>query len=416
MKKIYKSVFKIATLLMVFASVVTMPACNDNPDEYVVASGKPAVSYIRIPDVVSSDSLVTHAFMGTTIALVGDNMKSIKELWFNDQQAILNTSLITPTTLIVQVPNTIPDKVTSKIYMVTSTNDTVAFSFSVDVPSPLLNNMDCEYVADGGTAVINGNFFLPVDGSPVSEVYFSPNIKAEVISATLTKLTVKVPAGAGVGSVSVKSRYGTTRSKTFQFRDNRNVILDWDNTNAAGGWRPGVIDNSNPAGISGNYVRFTGLHDDSKGSGSTWNEDAFSFNLWGIANGRPQGDLFTTPLDKSVLKFEVNVDKVWSSGALQMIFTPWATTGTNSYIPDPTVPRAIWNPWASNKGTFKTEGWITVTIPIKNFAYDKDGNAVKMASIGGYGGLTFYVVAGGVVGTPCTPDICIDNIRVVPAE
>jgi len=412
MKKIYKSTIKMVTALIVLASLIAIPACNDNPDAYVVASGKPTVSYVRIPDATSSDSLITHAFMGTTIALIGENLRSVKEIWFNDQQAILNTSLITPTALIVVVPNTIPDIVTSKIYMVTASNDTVKYDFGVDVPSPLLNSMNCEYVADGGNAVLNGNFFLPVDGSTLPEVYFSPNIKAEVVSATITKITVKVPTGAGVGPISVKSRYGTTRSKAFYFRDNRGMILDWDNTNAAGGWRSGVIASTNPTGISGNYVRFSGSLDD-----SSWNEDGFSFNLWGTANGRPQGDLFSIDPASAVIKFEVNVDKAWSSSALQMIFTPWATSGTNSYIADGTTPRGLWNPWATaDKGTYMTDGWITVTIPIKDFKYDHTGKLLKMADPGNYGGLTFFVYNGGVVGTPCTPDICIDNIRVVPAE
>ncbi|MFA6582064.1 MAG: hypothetical protein WCS79_09695, partial [Paludibacter sp.] len=104
MKKIYKSTIKMVTALIVLASLIAIPACNDNPDAYVVASGKPTVSYVRIPDATSSDSLITHAFMGTTIALIGENLRSVKEIWFNDQQAILNTSLITPTALIVVVP------------------------------------------------------------------------------------------------------------------------------------------------------------------------------------------------------------------------------------------------------------------------------------------------------------------------
>jgi len=410
MKNIYKLTIKIPVLLVVLGILIAIPACNDNPDAYKVASGKPTVSYIRIPDALSADSLVSHAFMGTTIALVGQNLRSVKELWFNDQQAVLNTSLITPTALIVQIPNTIPSNVTSKIYMVTVSNDTVEYDFGVDVPSPLLNTMDCEYVADGGTAVINGNYFLPVDGSTVPEVYFTPNIKAEVVSATTTKITVKVPVGAGVGPVSVKSRYGTTRSTAFYFRDNRGIILDWDNTNASGGWRAGVIASTNPAGISGNYVRFSGSLDD-----TTWNEDSFSFDLWGIANGRTEGDLFSIDLSTAVLKFEVNVDKAWSSCALQMIFTPWSTTATNAYIADGTTPRGLWNPWAAT-GSYTTNGWITVSIPLTNFKYDHLGNTLKMASAGNYGGLTFFVYSGGIVGTACTPDICIDNIRVVPAE
>lgn len=412
MKKIYKSTMKIVMSLVVLTMTTIMPACNDNPDAYEVASGKPTVTYVRIPDVISADSLVSHAFMGTTIALVGQNLRSVKEVWFNDQQAVLNTSLITPTCLIVQVPNTIPNNVSSKIYMITSSSDTVAYNFGVDVPNPLLASMNCEYVEDGANAVINGNFFLPVDGSTVPEVYFSPNIKAEVVSATITKITVKVPVGASAGPVSVKSRYGTTRSKAFYFRDNRGIILDWDNTNASGGWRSGVIGNSSPAGISGNYVRFSGsLKDDS------WNEDGFSFNLWGSANGRPQGDLFSIDPAKAVLKFEVNVDKAWSSCALQMIFTPWATSGTNGYIADGTTPRALWNPWEkAEKGTFKTDGWITVSVPLTEFKYDHTGKSLKMADAGKFGGLTFFVYSGGVKGTDCSPEICIDNIRVVPAE
>ena len=416
MKKIYKSIIKRVATLVVLATLIALPACNDNPDAYKIASGKPTVSYVRIPDALSADSLITHAFMGTTIALVGENMRSVKEVWFNDKQATQNTSLITPTCLIVIVPDSIPDNVTSKIYMVTASNDTVKYDFGVDVPSPLLNTMDCEYVADGGTAVINGNFFLPVDGATVPEVYFTPNIKAEVVSATLNKITVKVPTGAGVGPVSVKSRYGTSRSKAFYFRDNRGIILDWDNTNASGGWRAGVIANSNPAGISGNYVRFSGSLDDSKSAGSTWNEDGFSFDLWGTANGRPQGDLFNIDPATAVLKFEVNVDKSWSSCALQMIFTPWATTNTNGYIGDGVTPRGLWNPWAST-GSFKTDGWITVSFPIKDFIYDQAGKKLASATqVGSFGGLTFFVYNGGIVGTACTPDICIDNIRVVPAQ
>jgi len=413
MKNIYKSTIKRVASLFVLATLMAIPACNDNPDAYEITSGKPTVSYIRIPDALSADSLVTHAFMGTTIALVGENMRSVKEVWFNDRQAVLNTSLITPTVLIVEVPKTIPDNVTSKIYMVTASNDTVKYDFGVDVPNPLLTSMNCEYVEDGGTAVINGNFFLPVDGSDVPEVYFTPNIKAQVVSATINKITVKVPVGAGVGPVSVKSRYGTTRSKAFYFRDNRGMILDWDNTNASGGWRSGNIASTNPAGISGNYVRFTGKMDD-----SSWNEDGFSFNLWGTANGRPQGDLFDIDPANAVLKFEVNVDKAWSSSALQMIFTPWSTSGTNGYIADGKTPRALWNPWATaDKGTFKTDGWITVTVPIKDFTYDHTGKKLETGTqVGSFGGLTFFVYNGGIVGTECNPDICIDNIRVVPAE
>jgi hypothetical protein len=147
----------------------------------------------------------------------------------------------------------------------------------------------------------------------------------------------------------------------------------------------------------------------------TWDEDNFSFNLWGKANGRPEGDLFDIPLESAQLKFEVNVTQNWSASALQMIFTPWSTTDTNGYIADNTTPRGLWRPWEST-GSYTTDGWIKVSFPLTNFKYSHTGATLTMAPPGNYGGLTFFVYHGGITGTDCTPYISIDNIRVVPIE
>lgn len=413
MKNIFISTMKIVTWLLVIAAIVVLPACKDYPDAYVATQGKPTVDYVRIPDITKSDSIITHAYMGTMIALMGTNMRSIKEVWFNDQMAILNTSLITATTLIVPVTSVIPVTVTNKIYLVSTSGDTVKVDFTVDVPAPIVSSMKCEQVAVGATAVIRGDYFLDYPNSRL-QVTFPGNIPAtNIISITKTEIKVVVPAGATIpGQINVKSIYGNGRS-IFWFLDNRGIILDFDNTNANGGWRTGVLSNTNPAGINGNYVRFTGSM--LAANGATWNEDAFSFDLWGTANGRPQGDLFSIDPSKASIKFEVNVDKPWSSGALQMIFTPWATSGTNGYIADGVTPRGLWNPWLT-PGTYMTDGWETVTIPLSQFKYDQNGKVLTVPSAGNYGGLTFFVYAGGTDGTACNPDICIDNIRVVPNE
>ena len=55
--------------------------------------------------------------MANTICLVGENLRSVYELYFNDQKAILHTSYITDHTLMVDVPKEIPSVVTDKIYM-----------------------------------------------------------------------------------------------------------------------------------------------------------------------------------------------------------------------------------------------------------------------------------------------------------
>ena len=367
---------------------------------------------MRIPNPESADSLLVKAFMDNSIVLVGKNLTSIREMWFNDKKAILNSSFITDNNLFVTIPKEIPGVVTDKIYMITKGNDTITYDFGVQVPGPVVSRISNEYAHDGHTAILYGDYFIDDPNVPLT-ITMAGNIPVtEIISIEKTKVTFRIPEGAQKGYLNVKSIYGTARSK-FQFRDDRGMILDWDNLNANGGWRAGKIKNSDPEGISGNYVYFTGsLVGDPT---VDWAEDDFSFNLWGTANGRPQGDLFTSDPANSTLKFEVNVTQPWSSLALQMIFTPWSTKDTNGYIANGTTPRGLWRPWEST-GSFVTDGWETVSVPLTEFKYDHAGGTLEMAPKGNYGGLTFFVYHGGITGTDCTPYICIDNIRVVPNE
>jgi hypothetical protein len=396
---------------MFIAFGMALNSCEEYPNAYEVTDGTPTVNYIRLPNPESSDSLIVSAFLNKTITLIGDNLTSVKEIWFNDRQAYLNSSFMTSNSLFVTIPNEIPGLVTDKIYMITNEHDTIQYNFHVQVPPPASTSMLCEFVPDGGMAVIKGNYFIDDKNVPL-EVFFPGNLKGEIVSvsAKFDQIVVKVPTGAGVGPVTVKSIYGSGRS-SFYFRDDRNYILDWDKLNAAGGWRAGVIANSNPAGISGNYVRFNG---DIKGAiGATWGEDEFSFNLWGSSNGRANVPFFSGDLSKAVLKFECNVVDEWKSGALQMIFTPYSVSGTNGYIADGATPRGLWMPWVST-GSFKTDGWITVTIPMSDFHFAHDGkdlgSAIKTDMLGG---LTFFVFHGGVEGKDSHVQMCIDNIRIV---
>lgn len=379
----------------------------DNEDELPM----PEITYIRKTDPAKSDSLVTHAFMGDIIAIIGKDLGNVDEIWFNDQQAALNPNLVTPTAIIIQVPEVIPTTVTNKLMLVNSDKvKKLEYDFGVDVPAPVVSNMLCEYVATGETAVIMGNYFVDDPASPL-KVFFPGNVEGTIVNSTIDEIHVTVPDGVGPGQIQVRSLYGTTRSGFF-FRDDRNIILNFDDLTAAGGWRSGVIGSSNPEPIDGNYVRFSGAM--AGGAGTTWNEDAFSFNLWPQANGRPDAPFYTGEIKDGIIKFEVNVVAAWQSSALQMIFTPYSVTGSNSYIADGSYPRGLWNPWKET-GTYQTDGWITVSFPLSDFNYTFDGavcaNKLTDAMLRG---LTFYVWHGGVAGTDCNPHICIDNIRVVP--
>lgn len=408
MKKYIRTYSKLPGLLLLLLFIISgalFQACNKDSE----GGGAPAVIYIRITDPLKSDSLITHAFMGNNIAIMGENLQNVTEIWFNDQSAKLNTSFITSTNIIVTIPNKIPETVTNEIKLILKDGSEITYPFGVDVPAPLLSSMLCEYVADGGTAVILGNFFINDPSAPL-KVFFPGNVEGVVLSVTLNEIKVKVPAGVGVGPVVVKSIYGSTRS-AFYFRDDRNMFLDFDVLTAAGGWRSGVLANSNPDPISAKYVRFKGDMTAEPG----WNEDAFSFNLWPSSNGRPNVATYTGILANAAIKFECNVVEKWQAGALQMIFTPFSTANTNGYIGDGNVPRGLWVPWKES-GSFKTDGWITVTVPLTEFKYKPDGGPCpNPLTADMLRGLTFFVWGGGK-GTDCVVNICIDNIRVVPIK
>lgn len=414
MKSMIRIITGALTNKLLFAALlisILFQACQK--EDAIEDGGIPVIKYVRITDPLKSDSLVTHAFMGSTIAIIGENLQNVDQIWFNNQKAFVNFSFVTETSIIVTVPNVIPSVVTNKLFLINSNKiDTLKHAFGVDVPAPFLSGMLCEYVNDGGTAVIKGNFFIDDPNIPL-KVFFPGNLEATITDITLTQIKVTVPTGAGVGPIQVKSLYGSTRS-AFYFRDDRNIVLDFDALTAAGGWRAGVTGNSNPDPVSGNYVRFKGSMLGK--AGGTWDEDHFSFNLWPSSNGRPNVPIYTGDIANAAIKFECYVVDAWQASGLQMIFTPYATANTNSYIADGGVPRGLWIPWKES-GSYKTEGWTTVTIPLADFKYKADGGLCPNALTADMlRGLTFFVFSGGVAGTDCNPQICIDNIRVVPIK
>ena len=73
---------------MICLTVTTLAftACEDQPDAFENTGGLPEVSYIRLPYTASSDSLIVSGYMGNTICMVGNNLTSIRRLYFNDRK------------------------------------------------------------------------------------------------------------------------------------------------------------------------------------------------------------------------------------------------------------------------------------------------------------------------------------------
>ena len=390
-----KSLLKI-TLLLVVASIVTgIISCKKEDDK--PNGGKPVVYYIRSTDPAVSDSLLVGTFMGSLIAIVGDNLADTKEIWFNDQQATLNPAYITDKTILVSVPSTVPSTVTSKIRFVFSDGSELLQDFSINIPAPVITGIKSEYVPDGEVAILYGDFFFE------PKVIFPDDKQGEIVSLTKTEIQVKVPAGATAGNIRVKTNFGTAKS-AFLFRDNRNVLLDYDGRNHET-WTAPIVNSPLPS-CSGNYAFFKNNAD-----GAWMWANELTMQYW-APRGRGNVPVATGNVTDLVLKFEANVPIEWKDVRMEIFFGPFAEDHGRDA---PGTVFARWKPWKN--GPFKTDGWVTISIPLTEFKYSKDDaddNENGTTSISNLNSLTniTMMLFGPANGTNPV-QIAVDNVRIV---
>ena len=445
MKTRYINCFFVAALAMMGCF---MTACEDQPDKYEIADGVPTLKYVRSPLPEEADSLLVGAYLGNTVCLVGDNLRSIYELYFNDQKATLNTSYMTDHTVLVDIPKNIPEEVTNKIYMITKSGAKVDFDFSVMVPAPVVSSMSCEYAPAGSEAVLYGDYFVDDPNVPLT-ISMPGDITVEgeqITSITKTAVKFIVPEGAVQGNIRVKSIYGTGQS-VFQYKDTRNILFDWDGKYegalaAGNSWngdneKKGQILASVPS-VDGKYM-VMGLATLSGGQWQTPGE--YLMMYWPDPNAT-EGcvPLYNLPqfkkmledykIEELALKFEVYVptSNPWMAEGMQIRFTSLdevsMSNQTQDYIwnddeshEEGKAPRGVWVPWEET-GSYDTNNqWVTVTLKMSEFNKLVSGLASDTEfTQDRFAGLSIFLRGGGVDGKECEPIICIDNIRVVPVE
>ncbi|WP_321438192.1 glycan-binding surface protein [uncultured Bacteroides sp.] len=389
----------IKNILFVAVAVAScfLTACKDEDNG---SANTPVVRYVRSCDSARSDSLITKASLGSTIAIIGENLGDVKEVWFNDQQAKVNPVYVTDKSILISIPSGIPTDVTGKIRFVTQSGLESTYDFGVVVPSPVLNSMKCEYVADGDTAVIEGDFFL----NP--KVYFKGNMEAQIVNFTKTELKVIVPSGAEAGPVTVESMYGSTRS-IFNFRDNSVVspstklFNDFEETSS---WNPwGLSAFASEDGLSGQYLKF-------EGTTGSWAWPANSLQFYYASSTRTplvsSGDISTL-----ALRFEANC-KEWHDTPLLF----WFTNNAGTHNVDGDDPQAHWKPYLKSgvKSNYVTDGWETITIPLSDFKYDKAETGGVTRSITSLSQLVdLHAMFFGAADGTYNLKLWIDNMRIV---
>ncbi|MBQ9818936.1 MAG: hypothetical protein IJM60_01480, partial [Bacteroidales bacterium] len=140
--------------------VVLAASCAnvDYPDRFKETTGVPTVHFVRYAD---RDIAITQANMEELVCVVGDNLTSVHDIYFNDQAAVLNSSYMTPHTIVVAVPKNMPVEQTDKMYLITRDSSVVAYDFKVLPPAPKITGMSNEWAAAGSSVTITGSYLFP---------------------------------------------------------------------------------------------------------------------------------------------------------------------------------------------------------------------------------------------------------------
>jgi len=376
MKKIYQSI-------ILFIAVFSLAGIASCSKEDAANGGEPRIKYIRVTNPEAADSLLTAAGQGSLIAIVGENLGAAKEIWFNDQKAVLTPTYITDETILVSVPSKVPTEITNSMRIVFSGGRTLEHSVKLQISKPENKSMTSEYVLDGDVATIKGNYFY----EPLS-VTFPGGVTGELEAVKDDEIQVRVPAGAQPGQITIKTNFGETKSN-FWFRDNRNIYISSDPF--SGWWNESFVVTDpgpgDPPAINGNYIRVT------KAIGSwSWIEVAGGpANAMGEISKNIPDEAILKP-ENYYLKFEVNTLKPYNANAI-MLNVGLTGENNNGYA---------WMPPIDTQGK-----WQTITIP-----FDEVTKSYKTKLTVSKDGYWARVVFSGAGDLDC--DMAFDNFRVVP--
>ena len=386
-------VFAMIGLLSFGTAALT--SCDDDDD----SDSTPVVNYIRPTDPNVADSLMERVSMGQTIAIIGNGLNSTKQIFFNDQKALVVPTYVTDNCIIVTVPTSSWTVQNDSLTLVTSSGLKTQYYLPVNKIAPRVLTVSLEYPKAGDEVTISGRgFFNDEEGLSLS----LPGVgEVPIKSSTENSITFTAPEGMVKGPITVSSIYGSSKSAFNMFED-EGILFNFDNGLEQQGWHPQTVTIFDDA-IDGNCLQLGNgtaeLNDDA------WDDGHFAFEYWAGSWDDPeqfdqegQGRALYNVADftnwkNMCLKFEMYIPKEhpWTNLSMQVIFAGVKQVSlsgnggkskgaNNTFFRGEDLARAHYNPWKVNGNTFDTDGkWITVTIPFSDFIYGAEGSSPTIA-------------------------------------
>ena len=377
-KTVYKNHMVILAYLLL--AVAGFTSCKDDDS----SSSNISVESVYLEDASSSvpDREVTFCRLGQVIRIQGSGFSGLRKLYVNGYDTYFNPVFVTENNLIFTVSGDTPTKDADEgerntIRFVT---DGTEFTYTFDIRSaaPSITSISHTLPAAGDSITIYGSGLTEID-----TITFPGSVKVTegiVSDEDGGYCKVAVPSGLTEGgAILVHGSNGGAYSPEY-FNRHDCVILDFDGTGSQGYWgwsatgsminasdlESGVV-TGYPVASQGNYCahrpsRITSFAASKNRCSEVWTSaggttDAWRTHLTGIIPT-------TTPVDEFAFQFDIYVPEAWNnSGFLKICLYnsfnggEWSGNCYN-YVP-----------WVVNSiaTSFKTEGWVTVTIPFSKF-------------------------------------------------
>lgn len=340
-------------LVLVALVSLNLVSCQDDEE------AMPAVTNIR---VIAKDSSIVGGEFGLPIAIQGNNLTSVVEVWFNDVKAELNPVYVTNSNILVFVTDDGPTEVTNTITLVTASGNRITAEFQTILPPPQIWQLYNEFAKPGTENIVIGQYFFDIQRVLVGDQ------EVEILAKSETAIRFVMPPSVGVDRVTVEGAGGTTVS-AFRLNETEGNMVNFDIP--ATGWGSDVCwgdaerinpEDSEIEPVAGRYTRIKQTDLAATGYQGDWVVATCWFDF----------GLEAAPATEKIFRFEAYIGEPWKAGLYNI------NIGTESGE----TFRYEWKPWDADglrESGIKTDGWMTFAVPASSFRKFADNAYVNPA-------------------------------------
>lgn len=180
-----KHSFGLLTLLLLAMLSITVSSCSDKEEGF----GAPEITGVRSCDPAKADSLFNKAGCGSVIAVIGNNLSDVHNVYINDQNVSFNSTMNTSHSLIITIPTeekgfklTAFNSDLKDELRVETSHGTATYQFKVLAPGPSMSRIAALYPRNAGDVMTVYGYNL-VD---IEKVYIT-DVDAEALDTTAWK-------------------------------------------------------------------------------------------------------------------------------------------------------------------------------------------------------------------------------------